>query len=208
MPAPARTVPPLMRRHQLFAPHASTLPPMAYANRSRWFQAMLDAACDRYAVQRRAFIHPVPVAIDMDRGQARKRTTDYTGFLPTRPRPRVTVPDPADPEARRPVEDKLLAPIGVAFDTKSTAGYEWGSGIPDHQLEILALVSELGHRAGILVGFAGQRGAPPVAIWIPWSTAKQLAHGKWSQPKLLQLPGTHTVMWTGFLDFLPVLLNG
>ncbi len=73
---------PLMRR-QLFAARVTTLLPMAAVYRDRLFQAMLDAACDRYAVQRRAYIHPVPVSIHMERGRVRKRTTDYVGFLPT-----------------------------------------------------------------------------------------------------------------------------
>ncbi len=194
-----------MRRRQ-FAPRA-TSPATNFANRGRWFQRMLDAACTHYAAQRRAYIHPVAVPVHMERRRRgafyeRKSSTDYLGFLPQTTRP---VSDSISPSG---AIDVTVPPLGVAFDAKSTAGYEWGSGIPDHQMEILALVSELGHRAGILVGFLSQHGEPPAVIWVPWPAARHLAHGRWSQPKLAELPGARAVSWIGYPDFLPVLLNG
>jgi hypothetical protein len=153
----------------------------SFANRGRWFQELIDFACVRYQLQGRAFIWPVPVHMRLDRGGQkaffeRKSTTDYLGFLEGR---------------------------GVAFDAKSTRGREWGSGIPDNQIETLRIVHDLGHISGILVGFWDF--GTPSAVWVPWPAANELRKGKWTKEKLLRLEGAVGIRWAGIMDFLPAL---
>jgi recombination protein U len=151
-----------------------------HANRGRWFERMLNAACAQYRLDRRAYIFPVPTPVRFGRGRRsaffeRKSSPDYLGVLRGR---------------------------GVAFDAKSTMRRAWSAPIPDHQLTALQLVSELGHLSGIMLGFWEPS---PVAVWVPWPACQQLASGLWSQHRALSLPGAIRVTFTGLMDFLPAL---
>lgn len=185
--------------------------PRDHANRGRWFQNLLNDACRRYTQERCAYIAEIPtpmqtrpgyrgkrsvVGTHMEAYFVRKATTDYLGFT------REDTVDPDNPEG--PYD---LVSRGIAFDAKSTLGFEYGASVKPHQMEILSLVSDLGHIAGIMVGFLGTRGDPPSAVWVPWPSAARLARGKWSKKKLLEIPIAREIRWNGFFNFLPVILG-
>lgn len=191
---------------------------LTYANRGRWFQTMLNDSCRTYQAQRRAYIHEVPVKIRFDRGKRdrlgrkqlgkaffdKKASTDYLGFAQAI----RTLVSPSFLGGSALPDTHAFTPVGIAFDAKSTQGIDWHAEIPEHQIEILKFVHELGHISGILLGFAGIAGQSPEAFWVPWPLTERLTHGAWTQSKTLALVGEgRRIRWQGWIDFLGVIVG-
>lgn len=186
--------------------------PRDHANRGRWFQRLLNDACRRYQDEDRAYIAEIPTPMQpragyrgarsrsgqhMEAFYTRKGSPDFLGFAGGHRTPRTVEEWGAGDH---------LHPIGIAFDAKSTLGHEWSSSVAAHQLAALSLIASLGHIAGIMVGFMGIGGEMPSAVWVPYPACNMLASGRWRKQKLLELSGTREINWTGWLNFLEVIL--
>lgn len=174
---------PVFRSTQRRRPPAD---PRSLANRGRWFQDHLESICDHYRYLRRAYIWPVPVPMRLrpNRGgsyfRKRKSSTDFLGYLSNG--------------------------RGVAFDAKSTTGDQWEANVPQHQVDTLELIAELGHLSGLMVGYAGHHSEPPRAVWVPWPSAKALTtRSGWTYSQCAALPGAIAILWRMWFDFLPAL---
>lgn len=156
--------------------------PNSRANRGRWYQRLVTAACRLYDAQERAYIAEIPTPMGIAKGGEAaffkgKAITDYFGTL--------------------------KGGRSVAFDAKGSLDGAYRAGIPDNQLRVMECVHRLGGVSGILIG--SQVEETIRSWWIPWPTANVLAAGAWTSERIPGLPGTVAVRFVGYIDFLPAI---
>lgn len=152
------------------------------ANRGRWYQRLVTAACRFYDAQERAYIAEIPTPMGIARGGEaaffkEKAITDYFGTL--------------------------KGGRSVAFDAKGSMAAAYRAGIPDHQLRVMEHVHKLDGVSGVLIGF--QIEETIWSWWVPWPSAEALSAGVWTPERVPALPGTISVRFVGYIDFLPAL---
>ncbi len=156
--------------------------PNSRANRGRWYQRLVTAACGLYDAQERAYIAEIPTPMEIAKGGEaayfkEKAITDYYGTL--------------------------AGGRSVAFDAKSTVSGEYRAGIPLNQLYVMERVHRLRGVSGVLIGF--QVRDTILSWWIPWPAAAQFASIPWTSERVAALPGAVSVRFVGYIDFLPAL---
>ena len=152
------------------------------ANRGRWYQRLVTAACRLYDAQERAYIAEIPTPMGIEKGGEaaffkEKAITDYFGTL--------------------------RGGRSVAFDAKGSLDGSYRAGVPDNQLRVMARVHKLGGISGVLIGF--QVAATILSWWVLWPSAKSIASGEWTPERVAVLPGVAPVRFVGYIDFLPAL---
>lgn len=156
--------------------------PNSRANRGRWYQRLVTAACRFYDAQELAYIAEIPTPMGIAKGGEAaffkgKAITDYFGTL--------------------------SGGRSVAFDAKGSLDGPYRAGIPDNQLRVMERVHALGGLAGVLLGF--QVDETIRSWWIPWPSANVTAAGSWTPERLAALPRAAAVRFVGYIDFLPAL---
>lgn len=152
------------------------------ANRGRWYQQLVTAACSLYDAQERAYIVEMPTPMGITKGGEAaffkaKAITDYFGTL--------------------------RGGRSVAFDAKGSLDGAYRAGIPDHQLRVMERVHRLGGTSGVLIGFQIEETIR--SWWVPWPPAEALSAGVWTPERVPALPGAIPVRFVGYIDFLPAL---
>ena len=152
------------------------------ANRGRWYQRLVTAACRLYDAQERAYIAEIPTPMGIAKGGEaaffkEKAITDYFGTL--------------------------RGGGSVAFDAKGSLDGAYRAGVPDNQLRVMERVHDLGGISGLLIGF--QVGETVRSWWVPWPAAKSITSGEWTPERVAALPRAVPVHFVGYIDFLPAL---
>jgi len=152
------------------------------ANRGRWYQRLVTAACRLYDAQERAYIAEIPTPMGIAKGGEaaffkEKAITDYFGAL--------------------------NGGRSVAFDAKGSLDGSYRAGVPDNQLRVMERVHKLGGISGVLIGF--QVGETIRSWWVPWPSAKRIASGEWTLERIAALPGAVPARFVGYIDFLSAL---
>ena len=156
--------------------------PNSRANRGRWYQRLVTAACRLYDAQALAYIAEIPTPMGITKGGEaaffkEKAITDYFGTL--------------------------RGGRSVAFDAKGSLGGSYRAGVPDHQLGVMERVYELGGISGVLIGFEVRETIR--SWWVPSPSAMNIASGEWTPERVAALPGATPVRFVGYIDFLPAL---
>jgi len=152
------------------------------ANRGRWYQRLVTAACRLYDAQERAYIAEIPTPMGIAKGGEaaffkEKAITDYFGAL--------------------------RGGRSVAFDAKGSLDGSYRAGVPDNQLRVMERVHKLGGISGVLIGF--QMLETVRSWWVPWPSAKSIASGEWTPERVAALPGAAPVRFVGYIDFLSAI---
>jgi penicillin-binding protein-related factor A (putative recombinase) len=152
------------------------------ANRGRWYQRLVTAACRLYDAQERAYIAEIPTPMGIAKGGEAaffkaKAITDYFSTL--------------------------KGGRSVAFDAKGSLDDVYRAGIPDHQLRVMERVHRLGGISGVLIGFPVEETIR--SWWVPWPSANAIASGEWTPERIAALPGAVSARFVGYIDFLPAL---
>src|SRR5436309_14619994 len=105
--------------------------PNSRANRGRWYQRLVTAACRLYDAQERAYIAEIPTPMGIAKGGEaaffkEKAITDYYGTL--------------------------SGGRSVVFDAKGSLDGGYRAGIPDNQLRVMEQVHRLCGVSGVLTG--------------------------------------------------------
>jgi hypothetical protein len=156
--------------------------PNSRANRGRWYQRLVTAACRLYDAQERAYIVEIPTPMGIAKGGEAaffkgKAITDYFGTL--------------------------KGGRSVAFDAKGSLDGAYRAGIPENQLRVMERVHALGGLSGVLLGF--QVEGTIRSWWIPWPSAAVIAAGAWTLERVPGLAGAVAVRFVGYIDFLSAL---
>ena len=156
--------------------------PNSRANRGRWYQRLVTAACKLYDAQERAFIAEVPTPMGISEGGREtffkeKAITDYYGTL--------------------------TGGRSVAFDAKSTVTGEYRAGIPANQVYVMERVHRLRGVSGVLIG--SQVCDTILSWWVPWPAATQLASGHWTPERVAALRDAVSVLFVGYIDFISAI---
>lgn len=156
--------------------------PNSRANRGRWYQRLVTAACKLYDAQERAYIVEIPTPMGIVKGGEaaffkEKAITDYFGTL--------------------------RGGRSIAFDAKGSLDGAYRAGVPDHQLIVMERVHKLGGISGVLIGF--QVEGTILSWWVPWPSANCIASGEWTPERVVALPGVVPVNFVGYVDFLPAV---
>lgn len=156
--------------------------PNSRANRGRWYQRLVTAACKLYDAQERAYIAEIPTPMGIAKGGEaaffkEKAITDYYGTL--------------------------SGGRSVAFDAKGSLDGAYRAGIPDNQLRVMGCVHKLRGVSGVLIGF--QVGETIRSWWVPWPWAEAISSGEWTPQRVAALPSATPVRFVGYIDFLPAL---
>ncbi len=149
------------------------------ANRGRWYQRLVTAACRLYDAQERAYIAEIPTPMGIAKGGEaaffkEKAITDYYGTL--------------------------SGGRSIAFDAKGSLDGAYRAGVPDNQLRVMERVHKLGGLSGLLIGFAV--GETIRSWWVPWPSANAIASGEWTPERIATLLGAAPVPFVGYIDFL------
>ena len=152
------------------------------ANRGRWYQRLVIAACALYDAQERAYIAEIPTPMGIAKGGEaaffkEKAITDYFGTL--------------------------RGGRSIAFDAKGSLSGSYRAGVPDHQLRVMGLVHKLGGVSGVLIGFKVRETVR--SWWVSWPSAMNIASGEWTPERVATLLGATQVRFVGYIDFLPAL---
>ncbi len=112
--------------------HMRLILPNSRANRGKWYQRLVTAACRLYDAQERAYIAEIPTPMGIAKGGEaaffkEKAIIDYCGTL--------------------------SGGRSIAFDAKRSLDGAYRAGVPDNQLRVMERVHKLGGVSGVLIGF-------------------------------------------------------